>query len=377
MNVPMLSMTWIDPETGIQGYLVIHRTIRGVAAGGLRLHADVSIDELAALAHNMTLKQAVAGIRVGGAKAGLRLSPTDPRREQVLGRFLGALAPLVNHVYSVGPDVNTTLHELERLGQHCGLPCLKIAVGRSRGIQDDEFVRRYALFEGDTPRGKVNALRGATAVVAACRVSLESQGGSLRGARVAVQGAGSMGGATAALLAQGGASVVAWADEVGCFGAPDGLPVEAMLRERRGGRLPDVVDGAVRSSRESVLFTECDLLVLAATSHAISVEHSGRVKARQIVQAANLALELSVEERLQREGVLIIPDIVASSGGSLAVEALYSRPIKEAQEILVHVDERAAQLTRHILALARERSISTRAAALAEANAVLQAEGVL
>ena len=62
-----------DPETGLIGALAIHSTALGPAMGGLRLsrYADAeaaAIDALR-LAHAMTLKNAAAGLDVGGGKA--------------------------------------------------------------------------------------------------------------------------------------------------------------------------------------------------------------------------------------------------------------------------------------------------------------------
>src|SRR6187431_3200791 len=93
-ETPELVLRFFDRPTGICGFLVIDRLIGGVAAGGLRISPDLDEAVLSALARNMSYKQAVAGIRVGGAKSGLRMDPADPRRREVLCRFLRALRPM-------------------------------------------------------------------------------------------------------------------------------------------------------------------------------------------------------------------------------------------------------------------------------------------
>ena len=61
-----------DVRTGMQGYLVIDNTARGMAKGGTRMSPTVSVCEVRRLARVMTWKWAIADIFLGGAKAGIR-----------------------------------------------------------------------------------------------------------------------------------------------------------------------------------------------------------------------------------------------------------------------------------------------------------------
>jgi glutamate dehydrogenase (NAD(P)+) len=92
---PTLSIAYTDPVEGTRGYLVIDRLVHGLAAGGLRVHPQVTLEEVTELARNMTVKQAVVGIEVGGAKAGLAMDPGAPERAQVLTRFMEHLRPYI------------------------------------------------------------------------------------------------------------------------------------------------------------------------------------------------------------------------------------------------------------------------------------------
>ena len=360
----LLTVCYTDPEAGVRGYLVIDGLVRGVAAGGLRIHPTVSIDELTALARNMALKQQVAGIQVGGAKAGLAMDPAAPERREVLRRFLGTLQPMIEAMYSVGPDLGTTMAELDSIGREAGIPCLKIAVGRSRGVPDAEFLRRYALLEERVEGFTVNALRAASAVQAAAAALAGALG--VERPRVALQGAGGVGGATAWLLAREGARIVAWADDEKCRKSDGGLDVRALLAARRGGRLPWAE--AEQAPSAEVLRTPCDILVLAAVSRAFGVEEVPRLACRGVVEAANLALEPDVEEALHAAGILVVPDLIAGAGGSLAVEALYTADPRDGQAILDHVTRRAGELARDCLARSRATGRTPRAAAMERAR---------
>lgn len=339
---PELELRTIDPVTGIHGTLVIDRLVDGLAAGGLRIKPGTGPQELRPLARAMTLKQAALGINVGGAKAGLDMDPTDPRRTDVLRRFLQAISPLINDCFNCGPDVNTTMQELETVAADIGLPSLKIAVGRRRGVPDAVFLQRYRLFSETTALGTVNQLRAPTAVMAAARQLLQHLGIDMHRANVAIQGAGNMGGYAALLLHQCGMRVTAWADDQQCLVDAQGLDVPELMRGRTAGRLPQRGSGTPTSE---LLRESCDLLILAAVSEAIDPAIVDQLRCRGIVVAANLGIAQPVEWSLAQRGIVVVPDLIASGGGSLAVEALVTQKPSTAEDILRHVESRIATST--------------------------------
>ena len=356
-RVALLKVEYRDPIEPVTGVLVIDRLVDGVCAGGLRIAADVDADEIAALARNMTRKQAAYALPVGGAKAGLAVTPGHPARADVLRRFLAAVAPLVERNWSVGPDLNTTMSELQRAGADVGLPCLKIAVGRSRGLPDHEFMRRYAWLDAAIDGWTVHQLR-APAAVRAAALALGRALARPEGLRVAIQGAGAMGGGAAHLLDRAGCRIVAWADDVRCFIAERGLDVAALLAGRRDGRLPD---GPGAQPSAAVLTAECDVLVLAAVSRAFDLPAIADLRCAGIVEAANLALAPAVADALHAAGVLVVPDLLASAGGSLAIEALYTGAPTGPADVVAHVERRVAARVGEVLAASRARARSPRA----------------
>jgi glutamate dehydrogenase/leucine dehydrogenase len=59
-----------DPRSGLRGIVVVDNTACGPAIGGVRMAADVSLDEVFRLARAMTLKNAAAGLAHGGGQGG-------------------------------------------------------------------------------------------------------------------------------------------------------------------------------------------------------------------------------------------------------------------------------------------------------------------
>jgi len=65
------------------GYRVQHNVNRGPAKGGIRFDANVSLDEVRALAMWMTWKCAVVNIPFGGAKGGVIVDPRELSRTEL------------------------------------------------------------------------------------------------------------------------------------------------------------------------------------------------------------------------------------------------------------------------------------------------------
>ena len=176
-----------------------------------------------------------------------------------------------------------------------------------------------------------------------------------------------MGGAIAHLLSRSGARIVAWADDEKCVSKDDGLDVAQLLRSRANGRITGAGGAARTGPPAEVLGARCDVLVLAAISRAFDLDKVPHLACRAIVEAANLALSGEVEGALHRAGVVVIPDILASAGGSIAVEALYSGTPADGQAILAHVSHRIAALVQQTLDSSRTMRLTPREAAMRNA----------
>ncbi len=95
-----------DKAAGIEGYIVVWNTgishsgpLKGAAKGGTRIHPELTLDEVAMLARKMALKNAAAGLPLGGAKSGLRGNPDHPDFEKTYKRFVELAKP---HFYENG-----------------------------------------------------------------------------------------------------------------------------------------------------------------------------------------------------------------------------------------------------------------------------------
>ena len=79
-----------------EGYRVHHNLSRGPGKGGLRIHQDVTLEEVMALAGWMTIKNAAVNLPYGGAKGGIRTgvsisrNPCSSKKSRVVIRVKSA-----------------------------------------------------------------------------------------------------------------------------------------------------------------------------------------------------------------------------------------------------------------------------------------------
>ncbi|MFF4833430.1 Glu/Leu/Phe/Val dehydrogenase dimerization domain-containing protein [Streptomyces sp. NPDC001315] len=323
MTSPLLSLTWTDDVTGRQGFLVVDRLVRGVSSGGLRMRAGCTLEEIAGLARGMTMKEALhynpegRYVPLGGAKGGIDCDPRDPEAYGLLVRYLRAVRPYVESFWTTGEDLGLTQDLVDKAAGEAGLVSSIQAV---YPLLDDEAAARQRLadaFAVEVDGIGLDELVGGCGVAESVLVALDRAGVPYRGTRVAVQGLGTMGGATARFLARAGLTVVAVADIKGTIANPAGLDVDALLAGRDAY---GTVDRAVLRPGDSELpgdawlSADAEVLVPAAVSYAIDTADQERITARWIVEAANMPVLPEAEKLLAARGVTVLPDVVVNSG---------------------------------------------------------------
>ncbi len=289
------------------GYRAQHNDALGPTKGGIRFHPQVTLDEVKALAAWMTIKCALLGLPFGGAKGGVACDPRQlsPRELEELSRgYLRAIAPFIGPDRDVpAPDVYTNpqvmawmMDEYARLNQR---QVFAVITGKPVGL-GGSLGRVEA-----TGRGCLIAVREA------CR----RLGRELRGAAVAIQGFGNVGGAAAEAAVALGARVVAVSDSRGGVYRPEGLDVEEVRRHKERTGSVAGLPGAATITNEELLAVPCDVLIPAALENQIHRDNAARVRARVVAEAANGPTTPEADAILFERGVLVIPDVLANAGG--------------------------------------------------------------
>jgi glutamate dehydrogenase (NAD(P)+) len=289
------------------GYRVQHNVARGPAKGGLRFHPQVDLDDVRALAMWMTWKCALVEVPFGGAKGGVACDPgqmSAKELEALTRRFTTELQPIVGPDSDIpAPDVGTNAQVMawmmDTVSMHRGYSVPGVVTGKPISIGGS--VGRADA----TGQGIVYTIEDA-----ALRIGLD-----VHGASVAVQGFGNVGEATARLLREAGARVVAITDVGGGVHDPAGLDVpELAARFRTHGTVAGS-PGTKPIDNETLFGLDVDVLVLAALDGQITSRNARNVRARILAEGANGPTDPSADPILRERGVTVIPDILCNAGG--------------------------------------------------------------
>ncbi|MFB8758338.1 Glu/Leu/Phe/Val dehydrogenase dimerization domain-containing protein [Streptomyces nigra] len=373
MTSPFLSLTWTDHVTGRQGFLVVDRLVRGVSSGGLRMRPGCTLEEVAGLAAGMTLKEALhydpdaRYVPLGGAKGGIDCDPRDPQAYGLLVRYLRAMRPYVETLWTTGEDLGLSQDVVDRAAREAGLVSSVQAV---YPLLDDEAAARRRLAEAfavDVDGIGLDELVGGCGVAESVLTALDRAGVPRWRTRVALQGLGTMGGATARFLARAGLTVVAVADIKGTVANPAGLDVEALLAARDGHGTVDraaLRPGDRELPGDAWLSTEAEVLVPAAVSYAVDTANQDRISARWIAEAANMPVRPEAELLLTARGVTVLPDVVVNSAtNAWWWWTLFGDIGPDADEAFAHTRRAMRALTDRTLARAEADGTTPRAAA--------------
>ena len=290
-----------------EGYRVQHNFARGPAKGGIRYAPDVSIDEVRALAAWMTWKCAVVNVPFGGGKGGVICDPSQMslgELERLTRRYAAELIDFIGPEKDVpAPDMNTNEQTMawimDTFSMHARHTVNAVVTGKPVELGGSQG-RREA-----TGRGLLFVINEA---IKALKMSPPQT-------RVVVQGSGNVGGIGARLLHEAGYKVVAISDIFGGIYNPDGIDMHAALKHLQQTRSFDEFPGVERVSNSELLELECDVLAPCATENQITSENADKIKCKILAEGANGPTTAAADEILHRNGVFVIPDILANAGG--------------------------------------------------------------
>lgn len=289
------------------GFRVQHNVARGPAKGGLRYHPATDLDDVRALAMWMTWKCALLDVPFGGAKGGVTVDPRamSPKElEAITRRFASELAPIIGPDVDIpAPDVGTNAQTMAWILDALAVP---------RGVANPTVVTGKPVSLGGS-LGRADAT--GQGVVHTLADAARRAGFSLDGARVAIQGFGNVGEATARLLVAAGARIVAVTDVGGGVRDERGLDVVRLRRYLEETGSIANAPGTRPTDNDELFALDVDILVLAALEGQITAANAGRVRARILAEAANGPTRPEADPILAANGVVVIPDILCNAGG--------------------------------------------------------------
>lgn len=289
------------------GYRVQHDSALGPTKGGVRYHPDVNLGEVAALAMWMTWKCALVGLPYGGAKGGVRCNPQTMSQNELQRMTRRYTAEFVS---VIGPDKDIPAPDVGTNAQT--MAWMMDTYSQQRGYAVPGVVTGKPIVIGGS-RGREEATgRG---VVTVALEALDMLKIPVEDATVVVQGFGNVGSHAARIFREEGARVIAVSQATGGIYNSAGLDIQALIRHRSEGLPLAEFPGTTPVTNQELLELDCTVLIPAALSEQITKKNARHIKCKILAEGANGPTTLEADQILEEKGVMVIPDILANSGG--------------------------------------------------------------
>lgn len=351
---PELETVVRDPELGVEGYVVVWNTSISIGGpmersgkGGTRVTLDVTMDEVKMLARTMALKNAAAGLPLGGSKSGLRADTSAPDFEKKYRRFIKLCAPLLREN---GGSFGGFGFDLGAQPQQAVWACDELKsttcfTGKPLNMGGTDYDR-----EGIAGLG----------VAVAGQTMMDIHGVKPGDSTFAIQGMGAMGTAVFRYFNETGARLSALADPkyggTWVFDKPLSDKIRKALIERDMDTVNNLLpeEGRkVSGDSEDVLYQGTDILFPCAVQNVLTETNSVKVKAKFICEGANGPCTEEARTKFHERGIYLVPDFIANSGGVIsAFVELTSKSDRKAEEAKKMAREKIAANVKEMYALA-------------------------
>ena len=314
---------WVDDKGQVHvntGYRVQFNSAIGPYKGGLRLHPSVNLGIIKFLGFEQIFKNSLTGLPIGGGKGGSDFDPKGKSDREIMAFCQSFMTELCKYI---GADTD--------------VPAGDIGTGaREIGYMYGQYKRIRGLYEG-VLTGKGLSYGGSLARTEATGYGLlyftdemlKCNGKSIKGATIAVSGAGNVAIYAIEKAQQLGAKVVTASDSTGWIYDKDGIDVELLkeVKEVKRARLTEYA--AARPSAEyhegrGVWSIPVDIALPCATQNELHLEDAKQLVANgcyAVAEGANMPTTLEATEYLQKNGILFAPG-KASNAGGVATSAL-------------------------------------------------------
>lgn len=288
------------------GYRAQHNDAVGPTKGGVRFHPNVTEDEVNALAIWMSIKAGIVDLPYGGGKGGIVCDPREMsfRELENLSRgYVRAISQFVGPTKDIpAPDIFTNSQIMAWMMDE---------YSRIDEFNNPGFITGKPIVLGGSHGRETATAKGVTICI---EEAAKKRGLEIRDSRVVIQGFGNAGSYLAKFLHEAGAKVVGISDAYGALYDPEGLDINYLLDRRDSfGTVTTLFKNTI--TNKELLELDCDILVPAAVQNQITKENAHNIKADIIVEAANGPTTIEATKILTERGKLIVPDVLASSGG--------------------------------------------------------------
>src|SRR3989338_8033114 len=342
------------------GFRVQHNSARGPYKGGVRYHPELTLDDLKALAMEMTWKCSLVGVPFGGAKGGIVCNPKNLSKnelERLTRRYTYAIMPIIGIEKDIpAPDVNTNEQimawMMDTYSMNSGFCTPGIVTGKPINIG------------GTLGRTDATGLGIAFTIMNSVKHFKLDR----KVLKVVIQGYGNVGSAVGKFLGEMGCKIVAVSSSKGGVYNPKGLNHNELVKLYKEHGSFENFPSAESITNEALLELPCDVLIPAALGNQITNENAGRIKAKIIVEGANGPTTPEADQILTERKIPVVQDILANAGGVIVSYFEWIQDVqcyfwceKEVNSKLNNILDRSYGEALH---LSREKKLSMRTAAI-------------
>lgn len=304
----------------IEAYRIQHSHHRTPCKGGIRFSMEVNQDEVMALAALMTYKCAIVNVPFGGGKGGIKINPkkyTTYELEKITRRYT---SELVKKNF-IGPGIDVPAPDYGTGAREMSWIVDTYTSLNPNEVNVSACVTGKPVSQGGV-RGRVEAtgLGVFYGVREACKYEEDMQAlglaAGVEGKRIIIQGLGNVGYHAAKYFQEAGAILVGLIEYEGAIYDENGLDLQEVVAHRASsGSILNFKDAQNVPNSSEVLEYPCDILIPAALESVIHKDNAERIQAKIIGEAANGPITPEADEILNKNGVLIVPDIYLNAGG--------------------------------------------------------------
>ena len=289
------------------GFRSQHNNARGPYKGGIRYHQDVNLDEVRALSFWMTFKNAVVDVPFGGGKGGIIVNPKELSEGELERLSRGYMKQMFRNF---GPLVDVPAPDVNTNGQI--MAWMRDEFEQLTDTQAPGVITGKAVENGGS-EGRTEATGFGGGYV--LREALAA--GLVTGDRktIAIQGFGNVATYLAEYVKEHGFKIVALSDSKGGIYNENGIDVAAAEAHKKETRALKGLEGTTEITNEDLLELDVDVLVPAALENVLTGDNASKIKAKFILEMANGPTTPDADTIFEDNGVTVVPDILANSGG--------------------------------------------------------------
>ncbi len=286
-------------------YRIAYNNALGPTKGGLRFHPEVDQEEVQILSFLMALKCSLVGIPFGGAKGGVEVDPSQLSKSELERLTRGLVREMADFFGPKtdipAPDVNTNAEVMAWIV--------------------DEYSKLKGEYTPGVVTGKPLTLGGsagrteATALGGAFVLDHHLKEQKTDGRRVVIQGFGNVGGYIAQILHDWGYKVIAISTSKKGLYNEEGLDIPTLfpLHQKRENIIDEQYGKIIENA--DLLTLDTDILIPAALADQINETNAADIKASIVLEMANAPVTKDADHILEKNNILVIPDILANAGG--------------------------------------------------------------